>query len=81
MQIIFSDEFRKDFNRINDKATKIRIVKQLKKLEQVPEAGKPLKYLFRNCRSVRVQPFRIVYRIENGIIFIICFEHRNKVYK
>jgi addiction module RelE/StbE family toxin len=80
MEIIFSDEFRKDFKKIKDKTTRLKIIKQLKKLSQSPEAGKPLKYDLKNHRSVRVPPFRIIYRLEEDKIIINCFDHRKDVY-
>ena len=81
MEIIFSDEFRKDFKKIKDESTRIKIIKQLKKLEHDPEAGKPLKYDFKNHRSLRVPPFRLIYKIENGRIIINCFDNRSNVYE
>lgn len=80
MEIIFSDEFRRDFKRIKDKTTRLRIIKQLRKLSENPETGKPLKYDWKNHRSVRVAPFRIIYRIERDKIIINCFDHRKDVY-
>ena len=80
MEIIFSDEFKKDFKKVKDKTTRIKIIKQLKKLADLPEAGKSLKYNFRNHRSVRVPPFRIIYRLEKDKIIINCFDHRKEVY-
>ena len=81
MEIIFSDEFKKDFKKIKDKNLRIRIIKQLKKLEVDPEAGKPLKYDLKNHRSLRVPPFRLIYRIEQDKIIINCFDHRSSVYE
>lgn len=81
MQIIFSEEFKKDFKKIKDKPTRIRIINQLKKLELIPEAGKPLQYELKGHRSIRVPPFRIIYRIEQDRIIINCFDHRKEVYK
>lgn len=80
MEIIFSDEFKKDFKKIRDKTTRIRIIKQLKKLAEMPEAGKPLMYNLKNHRSIRVAPFRIIYRLESDKIIINCFDHRGSVY-
>ena len=80
MEIIFSEEFKKEFQKIKDKKTRLRIIKQLKKLSDTPEAGKPLKYEWRNHRSVRVSPFRIIYRLERDKIIINCFDHRKDVY-
>ena len=80
MEIIFSDEFKKEFKKIKDKTTRLKIIKQLKKLSATPETGKPLKYNLKNHRSVRVAPFRIIYRIEQDKIIINCFDHRKDVY-
>jgi len=80
MEILFSDEFRRDFKKIKDKTTRLKIIKQLRKLSESPEAGKSLKYNLKNHRSVRVVPFRIIYRIEQDKIIINCFDHRKDVY-
>ena len=81
MQIIFSEEFRKEFKKIKNKGTRLKIIKQLKKLEQVPKSGKPLKYDLKGHRTIRVVPFRIIYRIEKDSIIINCFDHRKGVYE
>lgn len=81
MQIIFSGEFKGDFKRIKDKATRLRIIKHLKKLRSLPRSGKPLKYGLKTYRSIRIPPFRIIYQIEKGKIIIHCFDHRKGVYK
>ena len=80
MEIIFSEEFKKDFKRIKDKTTRLKLIKHIKKLGELPESGKPLKYDLKNHRSVRVPPFRIIYRLEKDRIIINCFDHRRDVY-
>ncbi len=80
MQIIFSKEFEKDFKKIKDKTTRLRIVKQIKKLKDIPTSGKPLRYGLKNHRSVKIPPFRIIYRLEKDKIIINCFDHRKEVY-
>ncbi|MBI2651632.1 type II toxin-antitoxin system RelE/ParE family toxin [Candidatus Woesearchaeota archaeon] len=74
MQIIFSEEFKKDFKKIKDKSIRIRVINHLKKLEQLPESGKPLQYNLKGHRSIRVPPFRIIYRLEQDKIIINCFD-------
>ena len=81
MQIIFSEEFKKEFKKIKDKSTRIRIINHLKKLENLPESGKPLQYNLKGHRSIRIPPFRIIYRLEKDKIIINCFDHRKDVYK
>ena len=80
MEIIFSEDFKKDFQKIKYKTTRLRIIKILKKLSEMPEAGKPLKYNLKNYRSVRIPPFRIIYRLEQNKIVVNCFDHRKDVY-
>jgi mRNA-degrading endonuclease RelE of RelBE toxin-antitoxin system len=85
MEIIFSEEFKKDFKRIKDKTIRLKIIKQIKKLGRLPEAGKLLRYNFRNHRSIRISTristFRIIYRIEKNKIIINCFDYRKRIYK
>ncbi len=80
MEILFSSDFRKEFKKIKDKTTRLRIIRQIKKLENEPESGKPLKYELRNHRSLRVAPFRVIYRLAEDKIIINCFDHRSDVY-
>ena len=81
MEIFFSDEFKKEFKKIKDKTTRLKIIKQLKKLSSLPEAGKPLKYNLKGHRSIRISPYRIIYRLEKERIIINCFDHRKDVYE
>ena len=81
MEILFSDEFKKEFKKIKDKVTRIRLIHHVKKLAQFPESGKPLQYNLKGHRSIRIPPFRIIYRIEQDKIIINCFDHRKDVYK
>ena len=60
---------------------RIKVINHLKKLEQLPESGKPLQHNLKGHRSIRIPPFRIIYRIEQDKIIINCFDHRKDVYK
>ena len=80
MEILFSEEFKKEFSKIKDKVTRIRIINHLQKLEQSPESGKPLQYNLKGHRSIRIPPFRIIYRLESDKLIINCFDHRKDVY-
>jgi len=81
MEIIFSEEFTKEFRKIKDKETRLRIIKQIRKLAEKPESGKPLRYELKDHRSVRVSPYRIIYRLDQNRIVVNCFDHRKDVYK
>jgi addiction module RelE/StbE family toxin len=80
MDIIFSEEFKNEFKKIKDTATRIRIIKHIKKLENLPESGKPLQHQLKGHRSTRIPPYRLIYRIEGNTVIINCFDHRKDVY-
>lgn len=65
------------------KSNKIILLKVLDKIRERPLLGKFLHYNFKDLRSVRMGPFRIIYRINNerGTILIVKIEHKKNVYK
>ena len=81
MRIRFSDEFLKEYDKIKDRALSLRVLKAIKKLTDKPEAGKPLQYSYKGFRRLRVDPFRILYRIEGDVVEVAGFEHRSKAYR
>ena len=81
MKIEFSKTFIKEYSKINDKAVRLNILTHIKKLEENPEAGKPLRNKLKGYRCLRVKSFRIIYRFSDDKIIIITFQSRNKVYK
>tara|TARA_Y100000310_G_scaffold345426_1_gene464830 strand:+ start:8585 stop:8839 length:255 start_codon:yes stop_codon:yes gene_type:complete len=79
-KITLSSKFIKDTKRL-DNTLREKLKKQVKKIVENPEVGKPLKYL-RGERTVYVKPFRIVYsylKNVNEIVFL-KFEHRKGIY-
>ena len=81
MKIIFSNKFKKEHKKIKDNAKRIKLIKKLQNLTKNPFLGKPLKYKLKNHRSLRISPFRIIYRVEKNKIIINYFEHRKEVYE
>ena len=81
MQIIFSKEFRRQFERIKDANMQKLIAGAIEKLEVNPECGKPLMYNSRNYRRLRISSFRLIYRIESEAVVILMFDKRKTIYK
>jgi len=81
MRIVYTETFSKDFKKVKDNKTREKILKIIIKLAKNPEIGKPLRYKLKGYRSVRIKPYRIIYRIEEDKIIINCFDHREEVYK
>ena len=80
MEIQFSDEFAKEYRKLTDKATRLRIIARIRKLALLPESGKPLSHRLKGYRTVRIPPYRIIYRLEGDRLIINCFDHRKSVY-
>ncbi len=64
VKITFSQTFEREFRKIRDGATKQKIRKQIQKLLENPEVGKPLRYELKGERSVYIKPYRLIYAIK-----------------
>jgi len=81
VKITFTEGFEKEFKKVKDKTLKERVLKQIKKIIENPSAGKPLRYDFKNERTLYVKPFRLIYAIKKDEIILLRFHHRKDVYK
>ncbi len=59
--VVFDFHFQKLFFRIKDSSTKERILKQITKIKETPELGKPMRFSRKGTREVYVPPFRLSY--------------------
>lgn len=80
MKIEIDDELIKAIKKL-DKELRERFYAGIEKVVLNPEVGKPLQYDFKGCRRIRLDPFRIVYKIKEETLFVLAFEHRGVVYK
>ena len=79
-EIIWTQKFEHDFKKIKDKGTQEKLEKQVRKITENPQSGKPLRYGLRGESSVYVKPFRLIYKVENNKLILLRFEHRKEVY-
>ncbi|HJD65071.1 MAG TPA: type II toxin-antitoxin system RelE/ParE family toxin [Rickettsia endosymbiont of Diachasma alloeum] len=80
--IIYSDRVKfKDAPRLS---SPIRIIIKSaideKLLLDPVKFGKPLRYNFKNCRSLKVGDYRVIYQIEGITIQILTIGHRKDCY-
>ncbi len=80
MDVKESKEFAKQMKKIKDKMTRERIFKQIRKLIKNPESGDLLSYE-KGIRKLYIPPFRLLYSYKNNRIYLMCFDHRSKIYK
>jgi len=81
-QVILAKSAKKDLDKITEKY-KPRITAALFDLKKDPHLGKPLKGKFMELYSLRVWPYRIIYKTykKELIILIIRIGHRQGIYK
>ena len=73
VEILFEDNFQKTYSKLKDQSIKTKIKKQIQKITDNPEVGKPMRYERKGTREVYVNPFRIAYVYlpdENKVIFL-----------
>ena len=73
VNVDYDNLFQKRCKKIKDMALKLRVKKQIAKIIESPEIGKPMKHDRKGTREVYVPPFRLSYAHlpeEDKIIFL-----------
>jgi len=73
LNVDYEPEFLKIICKIKDNPLKEHIKKQIQKIIENPEIGKPMRYDRRGSREVYIKPFRLSYayiKQENKLIFL-----------
>lgn len=64
-----------------DRPKKEEIIKVFNKILKDPFSFKPLRYELKGLYRARIGKYRIIFRIDNDVVFIESIEHRKKVYR
>jgi len=73
VSIDYESRFKKGFKKINNVANKNKVKKQIKKIIDNPNIGKPMRYQRKGTRELYIQPYRISYVFleeESKIVFL-----------
>ena len=78
-----SKQFDKALKHIKDKSLKIKIWKQIEKINENPAIGDFLSYDLKGKRKIYIGSFRIIYIYDkkDNIIKFLDFDKRSKIYK
>jgi len=79
--IVWTQRFEQEFKKIKDRATQDKIEKQITKIRNNPNFGKPLRYNLRGERTIYVKPHRLIFKVEGDKLILLRFEHRDHVYE
>lgn len=77
VSVIFDPVFKKNFMKIKDNAVKERIIKQVAKIKDNPEIGKPMMYDRKGTRELYIPPFRLSYAVEGEVVYILALYHKD----
>ena len=77
VRLIFDPYFKKNFKKIKDNLLKKKIIKQISKLKENPEIGKPMKYIRKKTRELYIKPYRLSYKFEGNTIYILDLYHKD----
>ncbi|MCC8416966.1 MAG: type II toxin-antitoxin system RelE/ParE family toxin [Rickettsia endosymbiont of Bryobia graminum] len=58
----------------------IKLTIEKKLLSDPIKFGKPLRYSFKGCRSLRIGDYRVIYQIVDTTIKILVIQHRKDCY-
>lgn len=74
-----SDNFKRIKNKL-DKSILIKLSKQIEKLIENPEIGKPMRYNRKGTREVYISPYRLSYAYlkEKEIIYLLDLYHKDE---
>ena len=79
--VIWTEKFERELKKVKDKTVKGRVKKQIRKILEDPETGKPLRFELKGERSIRIPPYRLIYAVEGDTLYLLRFEHRKAVYR
>jgi mRNA-degrading endonuclease RelE of RelBE toxin-antitoxin system len=73
LKVDYSDDLLKTIKKINDASLKEKIKKQIKKIVEEPEIGKPMRYARKDTREMYIGSYRLAYayiKDKNKLIFL-----------
>ncbi len=77
--IVYTQKFEHDVRKLRDGLLKERLEKQIRKITENPETGKPLRYGLKGEWAARIPPYRLIYAVQGDRLILHRFEHRKTV--
>jgi len=80
VNVEYDDIFETKFKKIRDNSNKIKVKKQIAKIIEHPEIGKPMQYGRKGTREVYISPYRLsyVYSKEENKIILADLYHKDE---
>lgn len=80
VEIRFDKKFADFFSKIKDNLLREKISKQIKKISENPEVGKPMRNVRKGTREVYISPFRLSYAYlkDKNVVYILNLYHKDE---
>ncbi len=80
VKVTYDPHFKKKFIKIKDQSMKDKIIKQITKLINNPELGKPMKYVRKGTRELYISPYRLsyLYKDKKKTLIFLDIYHKDK---
>ena len=80
VEVIFEEKFKHLFSKIKDSLIKGKIIKQISKIKENPEIGKPMRFSRKGTRELYIAPFRLSYMYDylNQVVYILDLYHKGR---
>lgn len=80
VEIRFDKKFTIIFSKLKDVSLKKKIIKQINKISENPEVGKPMRNIRKGTRELYIKPFRLSYKYfkDKNLIYILDIYHKKK---
>ena len=80
VKVEFESRFKRRVQKIKDGKLKDRVKKQIAKIVNDPEIGKPMRYTRKGTREVRIPPYRLsyLYLQEEEVVVLLDLYHKDE---
>lgn len=79
-KIEFTPRFRRKFKALN-RLTQVRILREIKLLENNPYLGKQLRGIWSGIYSLRIGNYRVLYQVSEDKVFLLTLGPRKTIYR
>jgi len=79
-EVIWTKKFEREVRKLRDKTIKEHVKRQIEKILDNPESGKPLRFALKGERSIHIAPYRLIYAVQGPTLYLLRFEHRKVFY-
>lgn len=78
VEIRFDKKFTLMFSKLKNNLLRKKIMKQIKKISENPQIGKPMRNLRKGTRELYIKPFRLSYSYlrDENIVYVLDLYHK-----